>query len=138
MTSTSAFFSNLNPTPEQAEKLGKILEVFGAACNYVNQTVNSRIKNENRIQAEVYKECVGTRLQTTLAEQVKSAKFVTELAENLRQNGIEVKFRNNPETGLSRRIMLFKEMLNPRVLPFALRPCRGCASLWGIFGQVVP
>ncbi len=30
-------------------------------------------------------------------------KAITELAENLRQSGIEVKFRNNPETGLPRR-----------------------------------
>ncbi len=40
-----------------------------------------------------------TRLQTTLAEQVKSAKSITELAENLRQSGIEVRFRQNRETG---------------------------------------
>lgn len=45
----------LNPTPEQAKKLDKTLVAFGSACNYVNEVVNPKIKNKNRIQAEAYK-----------------------------------------------------------------------------------
>lgn len=45
----------LNPTLEQVEKLDKTLVAFGSACNYVNEVVNPKIKNKNRIQAEVYK-----------------------------------------------------------------------------------
>ncbi|MCW6038532.1 transposase, partial [Spirulina subsalsa FACHB-351] len=45
----------LNPTPEQAQKLDKTLVAFGSACNYANEVVNPKIKNKNRIQAEVYK-----------------------------------------------------------------------------------
>lgn len=45
----------LNPTPGQAQKLDKTLVAFGSACNYANEVVNPKIKNKNRIQAEVYK-----------------------------------------------------------------------------------
>lgn len=45
----------LNPTPEQAKKLDRTLVAFGSACNYVNEVVNPKIKNKNRIQAETYK-----------------------------------------------------------------------------------
>ncbi len=61
--------------------------------------VRAPTTGEMRQEYRTGKECVRTRLQTTLAEQVKSARSITELAENLRQSGIEVKFRNNPETG---------------------------------------
>lgn len=46
----------LNPTPEQAQKLDKTLVAFADACNFVNDTVNPKVKNKNRIQAETYKE----------------------------------------------------------------------------------
>ncbi|MEB3278245.1 MAG: transposase [Lyngbya sp.] len=45
----------IQPTPEQAEKLESTLGAFANACNYINTTVNPKIKNKNRIQAEVYK-----------------------------------------------------------------------------------
>lgn len=46
----------LNPTPDQAQKLDKTLMAFADACNFVNETVNPKVKNKNRIQAETYKE----------------------------------------------------------------------------------
>ena len=46
----------LNPTPEQAQKLDKTLVAFADACIFVNETVNPKVKNKNRIQAETYKE----------------------------------------------------------------------------------
>ena len=45
----------IQPTPEQAKKLNLTLGAFADACNYINKTVNPKIKNKNRIQAEVYK-----------------------------------------------------------------------------------
>ena len=45
----------IQPTPEQAKKLDLTLGAFADACNYINTTVNPKIKNKNRIQAEVYK-----------------------------------------------------------------------------------
>ncbi|MEA5496959.1 RNA-guided endonuclease InsQ/TnpB family protein [Limnoraphis robusta] len=44
----------IQPTPEQAKKLDSTLGAFADACNYINSTVNPKIKNKNRIQAEVY------------------------------------------------------------------------------------
>lgn len=44
----------LQPTPEQVQKLELTLGAFANACNYINTTVNPKIKNKNRIQAEVY------------------------------------------------------------------------------------
>ena len=52
----------IQPTPEQAKRLDLTLGAFADACNYINSTVNPKIKNKNRIQAEVYKtvrECFG-------------------------------------------------------------------------------
>jgi IS605 OrfB family transposase len=45
----------IQPTPEQAKKLDSTFGAFANACNYINSTVNPKIKNKNRIQAEVYK-----------------------------------------------------------------------------------
>jgi putative transposase len=45
----------IQPTLEQLEKLELTLGAFANACNYINTTVNPKIKNKNRIQAEVYK-----------------------------------------------------------------------------------
>ncbi|MGB3405042.1 MAG: transposase [Microcoleaceae cyanobacterium] len=45
----------IQPTPEQVQKLELTLGAFADACNYINTTVNPKIKNKNRIQAEVYK-----------------------------------------------------------------------------------
>ncbi len=45
----------IKPTPDQVQKLELILGAFADACNYINATVNPKIKNKNRIQAEVYK-----------------------------------------------------------------------------------
>jgi putative transposase len=45
----------IQPTPEQAKKLDSTLGAFAMSCNYINTTVNPKIKNKNRIQAEVYK-----------------------------------------------------------------------------------
>ncbi|MCG5061104.1 MAG: transposase [Limnoraphis sp. WC205] len=45
----------IQPTPEQAKKLELTLGAFSNACNYINSTVNPKIKNKNRIQAIVYK-----------------------------------------------------------------------------------
>ncbi len=45
----------IQSSPEQAQKLELTLGAFAEACNYINQTVNPKIKNKNRIQAEVYK-----------------------------------------------------------------------------------
>ncbi|MGC9505717.1 RNA-guided endonuclease InsQ/TnpB family protein [Baaleninema sp.] len=56
MKQTLTIVCKLNPTPEQAQKLDKTLVAFADACNYVNGTVNPKIKNKNRIQAETYKE----------------------------------------------------------------------------------
>ncbi|MBP0012909.1 MAG: transposase [Roseofilum sp. SBFL] len=56
MKQTLTIVCQLNPTPEQAQKLDKTLVAFAEACNYVNETVNPQIKNKNRIQAETYKE----------------------------------------------------------------------------------
>ena len=56
MKQTLTIVCQLNPTPEQAQKLDKTLVAFAEACNYVNETVNPKIKNKNRIQAETYKE----------------------------------------------------------------------------------
>jgi predicted transposase len=44
----------IQPTPEQVQKLESTLGAFANACNYVNFTVNPKIKNKNRIQASVY------------------------------------------------------------------------------------
>ena len=56
MKQTLTIVCKLNPTPEQAQKLDRTLVAFADACNYVNETVNPKIKNKNRIQAETYKE----------------------------------------------------------------------------------
>ena len=56
MKQTLTIVCKLNPTPEQAQKLDQTLVAFADACNYVNETVNPKIKNKNRIQAETYKE----------------------------------------------------------------------------------
>ena len=45
----------IQPTPEQVKKLELTLGAFADACNYINSTVNPKITNKNRIQAEVYK-----------------------------------------------------------------------------------
>ncbi|MGB3533318.1 MAG: transposase [Microcoleaceae cyanobacterium] len=45
----------IQPTPKQVQKLELTLGAFADACNYINSTVNPKIKNKNRIQAEVYK-----------------------------------------------------------------------------------
>ncbi|MEA5499456.1 transposase [Limnoraphis robusta Tam1] len=45
----------IEPAPEQVKKLELTLGAFASACNYINSTVNPKIKNKNRIQAEVYK-----------------------------------------------------------------------------------
>ncbi|MGB3405565.1 MAG: transposase [Microcoleaceae cyanobacterium] len=45
----------IQPTPEQVQKLELTLGAFADACNYINATVNPKIKNKNRIQAETYK-----------------------------------------------------------------------------------
>jgi putative transposase len=45
----------IQPTLEQLQKLELTLGAFANACNYINATVNPKIKNKNRIQAEVYK-----------------------------------------------------------------------------------
>ena len=45
----------IQPTPEQVQKLESTLGAFADACNYINKTVNPKIKNKNRIQAIVYK-----------------------------------------------------------------------------------
>lgn len=47
--------SKIQSTPEQAQKLELTLEAFASACNYINFTVDPKIKNKNPIQAEVYK-----------------------------------------------------------------------------------
>lgn len=44
----------IQPTPEPARKLDLTLGAFADACNYINSTINPKIKNKNRIQAEVY------------------------------------------------------------------------------------
>jgi IS605 OrfB family transposase len=44
----------LQPTPEPTQKLELTLGAFASACNYINKTVNPKIKNKNRIQASVY------------------------------------------------------------------------------------
>lgn len=56
MKQTLTIVCKLNPTPEQAQKLDQTLVAFADACNYVNETVNPKIKNKNRIQVETYKE----------------------------------------------------------------------------------
>jgi IS605 OrfB family transposase len=56
MKQTLTIVCKLNPTPEQSQKLNKTLVAFADACNYVNETVNPKVKNKNRIQAETYKE----------------------------------------------------------------------------------
>ncbi len=44
-----------NSTSEQVKKLYDTLKGFTDACNYANSTVNPKIKNKSRIQAEVYR-----------------------------------------------------------------------------------
>ncbi len=45
----------MQPSPEPTQKLELTLGAFAEACNYINKTVNPKIKNKNRIQASVYK-----------------------------------------------------------------------------------
>ncbi len=55
MTQVLTIVCKLEPTLGQAQKLELTLKAFADACNYINSTINPKITNKNRIQAEVYK-----------------------------------------------------------------------------------
>ncbi len=55
MTQVLTIVCKLETTLGQAQKLELTLKAFADACNYINSTINPKITNKNRIQAEVYK-----------------------------------------------------------------------------------
>ncbi len=55
MTQVLTIVCKLETTLGQAQKLELTLKAFADACNYINSTINPKIKNKNRTQAEVYK-----------------------------------------------------------------------------------
>jgi len=54
MTQTLTLVCKLQPSDEQVQRLDETLEAFAAACNWVHETVPSRIRNKDRMQAMVY------------------------------------------------------------------------------------
>ncbi|MFW5778767.1 MAG: RNA-guided endonuclease TnpB family protein, partial [Coleofasciculus sp.] len=44
----------LQPTPEQAAKIGATLQAFAAACNYVNEHTDPKLTNKIAIQSLTY------------------------------------------------------------------------------------
>jgi putative transposase len=56
MTQTLTIVCKLQPSDEQVQHLDDTLEAFAAACNWVHETVPSRIRNKDRMQAMVYYE----------------------------------------------------------------------------------
>jgi IS605 OrfB family transposase len=56
MTQTLTIVCKLQPSDEQVQHLDDTLEAFAAACNWVHETVPSRIRNKDCMQAMVYYE----------------------------------------------------------------------------------
>lgn len=56
MTQILTIVCKLQPSDEQVQHLDDTLEAFAAACNWVHETVPSRIRNKDRMQAMVYYE----------------------------------------------------------------------------------
>jgi len=98
----------LQPTKEQALKLEATLQAFSDACNYINETLDSKITNNVRIQTLIYQD-VRQQFHLSANLAVRAINRVAAERKSAKKDNRQVKEFKPTSVDYDARIFSFRE-----------------------------